>query len=607
MHLNPKVLVVEDDRQQARYFQLLLHRYDPPFEVDIASDAPEALDKLAGKKYDVLTIDYHLPSMTGLELLVQIKKQYSYLPIIMVTGQGDEQVAVEAMRKGAQDYLTKSREYLELMPRILLRAIRENSLAKQLEESRHRYYELFHNANIAIFVIDAETIHIQQMNKCAEHLLGLPYELGRQKAFFNLVSPDQQTLIENLFKNIRENGNATAENVRLLHQQKRIIPTDINGSYLQSNEHRLIELFVTDIREKLAMMRQLQLSQHRLLSLFNGITDMICVLTTDYKLLMGNKRYLEFTGNTSKSITNKKCYETLFNRQTPCDICPALKTYDTGDSHFVEIYHDNRIYHIWTFPMQSHDGRPEYIVEYAKDVTEDKELERQLIKAEKLASIGLLSSGIAHELRNPLNIIETARYSIETSLEQKTPEIEQKLSVIKSNVQRSSAIIDNLLQFSRHSDLKKEQIDLSALVKSTISLLHKEMMRVNIIPTVTFLGETLSVYLNLDSLKQVFLNIIQNAIHAMPHGGHLQINTYASRDKKWMTVEFTDDGQGISEKNLKHIFTPFFTTKAPNEGTGLGLYLSYTLLKREGGDIQVESTLGTGSTFRVQLPVVEER
>lgn len=605
MHLNPKVLVVEDDRQQARYFQLLLHRNDPPFEVDIAADAPEALEMLAGKKYDVLTIDYHLPSMTGVELLEHIKKQYSYIPIIMVTGQGDEHIAVEAMRKGAQDYLTKTREYLEMMPRILLRAIRENSLAKQLEESRHRYYELFHNANIAIFVIDAETIHIQQMNKCAEQLLGLPYEVGRQKAFFNLVSPDQQTLIENLFKNILENGTATAENVRLLHQQKRIVPTDINGSYLQSNEHRLIELFVTDIREKLAMMHQLQLSQHRLLSLFNGITDMICVLTTDYRLLMGNRRYLEFTGNTSKSITHKKCYEALFNRQMPCDICPALKTYDTGDSHFVEIHHDDRIYHIWTFPMQSHDGRPEYIVEYTKDVTEEKELEHQLIKAEKLASVGLLSSGIAHELRNPLNIIETARYSIETSLEHKTPEIEQKLSVIKSNVQRSSAIIDNLLQFSRHSDLKKEPIDLGALIKSTISLLHKEMMRMNIKPTLTF-GETPLVYLNLDSLKQVFLNIIQNAVQAMPLGGFLQITTGTTRDKKKVMVDFTDNGVGILEENMKHIFTPFFTTKAPNEGTGLGLYLSYTLLKREGGDIQVESTQGKGSTFRVQLPAVEE-
>ncbi len=602
MQRDYKILIIEDNRQQARYFEILLSRHEPPFFVDVASDAPEVFEKLAAAPFDAITIDYHLPSITGIELLTQIKQKYPYIPVIMVTGQGDERVAVEAMRKGAQDYITKTREYLELLPRTLIRAIRESMLTKQLEESRQRYYELFHNANIAIFVIDSETTHIQQMNKCAENLLGLDYDLGRQKAFFNLVTPDQQSIIERLFKNIKENGNATAENIRLLHHEKHVVPTDINGSYVQTNAHGLIELFVTDIREKLAMTRQLQLSQQRLMSLFNGITDLICVLSTDYKLLMGNKRYLEFTSNTNKSINNKKCYEALFNRNEPCSMCPALKTYESGDAHFIEMLHDNRIYHIWTFPMQSHDGRPEYIVEYAKDVTEDKEMERQLIKAEKLASIGLLSSGIAHELRNPLNIIETARYSIAASLNPLSPDINQKLSVIKSNVKRASGIIDNLLQFSRNSDVPKEQIDLAALIKSTVSLLYKEMSRLNI-QALLAISETPRVYLNLDSLKQVFLNIIQNAIHAMPDGGQLRIKTLTSPDNSRVFVEFMDNGAGISSENLTHIFTPFFTTKAPNEGTGLGLYLSYTLLKREGGDIKVESTLGKGSTFRVQLPV----
>lgn len=605
MQRDYKVLIIEDNRQQARYFQVLLSRHEPPFLVDVASDAPEAFYKLAAESFDAITIDYHLPSITGVELLTQIRQKYPYLPIIMVTGQGDERIAVEAMRKGAQDYITKTREYLELLPRILIRAIRESTLTKQLEESRQRYYELFHNANIAIFVIDADTTHIQQMNKCAEQLLGISYEIGRQKAFFNVVAPEQQSVIEILFKNIKENGTATVENIRLLHHEKRVVPTDINGSYVKSNSHGLIELFVTDIREKLAMTRQLQLSQQRLLSLFNGITDLICVLSTDYKLLMGNKRYLEFTSNTTKSINNKKCYEALFNRSEPCPTCPALKTYQSGDSHFIEMLHDDRIYHIWTFPMQSHDGRPEYIVEYAKDVTEDKEMERQLIKSEKLASVGLLSSGIAHELRNPLNIIETARYSIEASSTPLSPDISQKLSVIKSNVKRASGIIDNLLQFSRNSNLAKEQIDLSSLIKSTVSLLYKEMGRLNI-QALLAINDPPRVYLNLDSLKQVFLNIIQNAIHAMPNGGQLRIKTSTTVDKKWVIVEFKDNGDGISEENLTHIFTPFFTTKAPNEGTGLGLYLSYTLLKREGGDIEVESTLKEGSTFRVRLPVARQ-
>ncbi|MBN1465458.1 response regulator [candidate division KSB1 bacterium] len=601
MHQNPHILVIEDNVQQARYFQLLLSRHEPSFQVDLATDSPDAFAMLAKKQYDALTIDYHLPSMNGIDLLVQIKKKYAHLPIIMVTGQGDEQIAVQAMRQGASDYITKQREYLELMPRILLRAIRESHLTKQLEESRRRYYELFHHANIAIFVIDAETIHIQQMNDSAQRLLNLPNDTERQRPFYTLVSPDQQDLMRNLLAKIKLTGKGTAENVRLRRHDKRVVPTDINGSYVKSGEHGMIELFVTDIREKLAIYHQLQKSRQRLQSLFDGITDLICVLAIDHKLLMGNRRYLEFTGNTSGSIVDTTCYKALFNRSEPCEICPASKTFETGETNFSEIYHKGRIYHIWTFPMQNQNGKPEYLAEYIKDVTEDKDMERQLIKAEKLASIGLLSSGIAHELRNPLNIIETARYSIETSLDHKTPDILQKLSIIKSSIKRSSAIIDNLLQFSRHSDLSRERIDLPALIKSTLALLYKEMMRVNV-QTLLALDDTPAVYLNLDSLKQVFLNIIQNAIQALPQGGHLRVQSSLNEDKKWVTVEFSDDGPGISPENLKHIFTPFFTTKAPKEGTGLGLYLSYTLLKREGGDIQVESRVGKGTTFRVLLP-----
>jgi len=605
MKNSPRVLVVEDDVQQARFMQLILAKHHPPFDVEVANDGPIAVEKASNQEFDIITLDYNLPSMTGLQVLEELKKRDVQTPIIMVTGQGDEKIAVQAMRNGALDYITKSKEQLNLLPRVILRAIRENNLALQLEQSRKRYFDLFRNAVIAIFVVDAGTLEIQQMNESAEALLGISAEEGRQKAFYNLVSPDQQAVIESFFKNIIDTSRATIDNLYLQHGQKRLVPTDVSGNLVKSGEHALIELFVTDIRDKLKMHRQLQLSQQRLLSLFNGITDMICVLDASYKLLMGNKRYLEFTSNTGKSLMRKQCYETLFGRSTPCENCPALKTYETGEAHFVQVYHGNRIYHISTFPMRDLEGRPDFIVEYTKDVTEQKEMEQQLIKAEKLASIGLLSSGIAHELRNPLNIIETARYAIETELEHENVEVDKRLKVIKSSIQRSSAIIDNLLQFSRHSQFAKEKVDIAALLKSTISLLYKEFTQQKIQPLLA-LAETPRAFINVDSLKQVFLNIILNAVQAMPSGGELRIRTYATTDKKSVAIEFKDNGVGISEEHLQHLFTPFFTTKGPADGTGLGLYLSYTLLNREGGEMQVESSEGEGATFTVILPAAED-
>jgi signal transduction histidine kinase len=252
--------------------------------------------------------------------------------------------------------------------------------------------------------------------------------------------------------------------------------------------------------------------------------------------------------------------------------------------------------------MAGLDGKPEYLVEYVKDVTEQKEIEKQLIKSEKLASIGLLSSGIAHELRNPLNVIETARYTVEDSYGAQYPDLQKKLDIIKKNVRRASFIIENLLQFSRHSDFEKEKIDTEKLIDTTLSLLQKEIETRKIHCEQEY-QKVPRVFFSLDSLKQVFLNIIMNAIQAMPEGGVLKINTSLSSDKKWVLVRFTDTGVGISEENLKLIFTPFFSTKKTTTGTGLGLYLSYSIIKREGGDITVTSRERTGSSFMVKIPI----
>jgi len=599
-----KVLVIEDDIQQARFIELLLTKNKPPFSVTSLDNAEAALKLLSSESFDVITLDYHLPSMTGLEALVRLKKQFPHIPVVMVTGQGGEDVARQALRQGAHDYITKTREHLSLLPRVLLRVIRENHLARQLEQSRKRYYDLFHNANIAIFVINMKNFQIAQLNKSAESLLGYSLEEGVKKTFNHMVVSEQRDKVESFIKTIVKSSNARIENLRLISKQKHIIPTDIHGSLVSSGAEQFIELFVTDVREKQRMHRQLLLSQQRLLSLVNGITDLICVIKPDYSLVMGNKTYLESTSHTPQTIIKSKCYEALFNRQEPCHNCPAKHTLLRGEAQFAEIFHDDSIYHISTFSMRNLQGKPDYIVEYVKDVTDQKDVERQLIKAEKLASIGLLASGIAHELRNPLNIIETTRFAIETELDHHSGEIDKKLQLIKSNIQRASSIIDNLLHFSRHSDFDREKVDIESVIKSTLSLLYSQITNQHIELFLT-LSQKGKVLVNLDSLKQVFLNIILNAIQAMPDGGKLVVRS-SIKEKEWIDIDFVDNGEGISNDNLKHLFTPFFSTKDPVSGTGLGLYLSYMLIKREKGDIFVKSTIGVGTTFTVRLPLLNE-
>ena len=352
------------------------------------------------------------------------------------------------------------------------------------------------------------------------------------------------------------------------------------------------------------MQRQLLLSRQRLVSLFDGITDPISVQDSDHNIVMGNKKYVQLSKKNVDHVVNEKCYTSFFGKSTPCEGCPAKETFASGESKFIEIFHNGRTFHIWTFPMEDLEGKPQFLVEYIKDVTEQKDIEKQLIKSEKLATLGILSSGIAHELRNPLSIIETARYSIADTTKDRNVGIENKLDIIRRNIVRASGIIDNLLQFSRHSQYEKEKVNIEQLMNNTLSLFQKEISTRNIQIKFNYQKIPL-IFFSVDSLKQVFLNLIMNSIQAMPEGGVLKISTSLSPDQNWASVKFLDNGVGISEENLKYIFTPFFTTKGDSGGTGLGLYLSYSIIKKEGGDIIVQSDQNIGTTFSIKLPVAK--
>jgi len=599
-----QILIIEDHPEQAHLMELILKRHGQPFAVQIIHDPEEGLARLRQEPADALVLDYSLPKMSGLEVLQVIKQEHPGLPVIMVTGQGDERIAVEAMRHGVYDYLVKTKDFLDLLPRVVTRAIEERQLSSRLEQSEQRYFALFDKASIAIFIAEADSYQLRQANGMALKLTSYPVEALLEKSLLQICASRSLPEVEAFLARIKREGQANLDQVMLIRRDQHLLPVDLSGSLVSIGERQVIQCFARDISEKLKMQRQLLLSRQRLISLFDGITDPISVQDRDHNLIMGNKRYVEMTAGNTPGLTGCKCHKALFGSDVPCPNCPAFETYRTGESRFIEIIHQGRTFDLWTFPMAGLDGRPEFLVEYAKDVTEEKEIEKQLIKSEKLASIGLLSSGIAHELRNPLNIIETARYSIEDGLSHRQPEIDRKLEIIKKNVRRASVIIENLLQFSRHSEYERERIDVEKLADTTLSLVEKETAVRNINLERGY-GGVPKVYFSLDSLKQVFLNIIYNAVQAMPNGGVLRIVTTASADGGWVDVEFSDNGVGIPAENLDHIFTPFFSTKRESGGTGLGLYLSYAIIRREGGDILARSREGIGTTFTVKLPVAK--
>lgn len=245
-------------------------------------------------------------------------------------------------------------------------------------------------------------------------------------------------------------------------------------------------------------------------------------------------------------------------------------------------------------------GPTRFLQAICVDISDRKSLESQLIQSEKMAAIGQLAAGIAHEIRNPLGIITNALFDLGEIIESDDPEVREDLRIAKEEMRRVQEIINNLLEFSRESRAEIEPVDINDIARRTLQLMGKSLQSANIRVATEF-AELLPCEANQNAMRQVILNLITNAVQAMPDGGELALRTSVVAGDR-VRLEVSDTGVGIPPEHLKDIFNPFFTTKAPGQGTGLGLSVVHSVVDRYGGDIQVRSRVGSGTTFSLELP-----
>jgi signal transduction histidine kinase len=250
------------------------------------------------------------------------------------------------------------------------------------------------------------------------------------------------------------------------------------------------------------------------------------------------------------------------------------------------------------------------VIAIGEDVTEWREAQDRFAHAEKLAAIGQLAAGVMHEINNPLATIAACAESLTLRLEDLRTEGgvspkdgDEFLKIIDNEVHRCKRIIDGLLDFSRPKPVTKANTDINEVVEHTLFLV-KHHARFKKMRVDTVLGEQLSLVSgNREQLTQVFMALLINAVDAMDAQGTITIRTRRGRGSREAVVaEVIDQGVGISRADTSKIFEPFFTTKAPGRGTGLGLSICYGIISDHGGRIEVDSTPGSGSTFRILLP-----
>jgi PAS domain S-box-containing protein len=234
------------------------------------------------------------------------------------------------------------------------------------------------------------------------------------------------------------------------------------------------------------------------------------------------------------------------------------------------------------------------------DVSDRQRLESQLVQSEKMAAIGALAAGIAHELRNPLAIVMNALYDLRQLVDSGNAEVREDLRIAEEEIGRAQAIIKNLLEFSRESGAELERIDVNEMLVRTLQLMQKYIENSGVRVT-TELAPIPPCVANVNAIRHILLNLITNAVQAMPEGGQLWLRTGRAGNDR-VRLEVQDTGIGIPAEHLQNIFNPFFTTKAPGQGTGLGLSVVHSIVQRYRGGIDVSSRVGAGTTFTIELP-----
>lgn len=343
-------------------------------------------------------------------------------------------------------------------------------------------------------------------------------------------------------------------------------------------------------------------------STFDAIQDPVLIIGKNYTVERANLAAASRAGGQGTDIqklVGQKCYRTFAGRDSICPKCPLQETLRGNEARSVEIRDlmPETHFQVNSYPIGSEEGRSVRVVHHYRDVTEERMLQRRLVQSEKMAAIGMLAGGVAHEINNPL-----AGILAFTQLLQKeflgSGQAEEDLKEVEHAAKRCKRIVEDLLIFSRPStEDDRKPLALPEAIEKILPLLKLDLRHKNIALVTHYEANLPQVVGSTTRLQQVFLNLIQNAVQAMPQGGTVGLKIHTSKDQKRVAVDVTDTGYGIRREDLSRIFDPFYSTKHETGGTGLGLSICYSIISDHQGSIEVESQRGKGSCFRVLLPM----
>ncbi len=356
--------------------------------------------------------------------------------------------------------------------------------------------------------------------------------------------------------------------------------------------------------ESLQNLVKLAQGRDLLQTVFDGITDMLVLLDRNLCVKMVNQAYLRYFGLPLAEVLDQPC---RLPSQADSPLA-SLRAADLGPNpqpmtEEVQTT-DGRRFLVYNYPLIGDQGEVTGLIRYAKDITVAKQVEERIRQTEKLAALGQLAAGVAHELNNPLGVILCYADLLKRELNRLHQDGAglQDLAVIEKHARNCQRIVGDLLNFARRQETAKQRTALNPTILEVVQMVaHQFRQHCSI--ELDLAPDLPELELDVDKMRQVYLNLLMNARQAMSNSGTIRIATRYLPETGQVEISFWDNGQGIPPDIKDKIFDPFFSTKKTGEGTGLGLSVSYGIIREHGGDIQVESEPGHWTRFTISLPI----
>ncbi len=653
-----RVLYAEDNAQDGDLTRTHFSEYAPDIEVELVETGKACLQRLGDDSWDLLLLDHHLPDMDGLDLLTSLLRAGRLLPVVLVTGVGDEDLVVKALRLGAASYVPKQGNYLAGLPALVRRVVEDHRHKKSqglLADERRRILYVEHNPmdvelTLRHFAETAPLYEIDVVATCGEALARLTRTPAYDAALIDLRMPDQSGLDfarEAQCRRIplppfivlsgRGDEAAAIASLKLgaadyvtkregyLDQLQYLIERAVAHDRLA----RVSEQLRAELAERRRVEAALRESELRFRDSFDRSTVGKSITARDGRLIRVNQAFANMLGYSVEELQQLDLGAITHpdDRAQSRELIRAVfagepttrqveKRYLHRDGHVV-------FAEVGATRLGDSQTEPAYLITSIVDISERKRSEQeraylaeQLRQAQRMEAIGRLAGGIAHDFNNLLSVILCGA-DFAMSRAQHDPDLRDELRQVRTAGERAAGLTRQLLAFGRKQVLSPVVLSLNQVATDIEKMLRRILGED--IEYVQVLAPDLGVvWADQGQIEQVVMNLVVNARDAMPEGGRLTLETanvdldegfaakhVAVKPGPYVQLSVADIGGGMDPETQARIFEPFFTTKATGKGTGLGLSTVYGIVKQSGGSIWVESELGRGTTFTIYLPRVQ--